>query len=556
MESSFDSIRRRHATSPVAKTMMDRALRVTDLMRRVEQLFPTSEVLSRYSPTRTVRQTYGQIGHQAKCLAGGLQALGIKPGMRVATLMWNHGSHLIAYYAVPGIDAVLHPLNPRLSAEDLAYIIADAGDEILLIDDDLLPLLSEIQRFVRFPTVIVHSLDGNQIHRTRTDDYLDWSDVIAQATPLQQWPENCVDENSAVSICYTSGTTGRPKGVVYSHRSIMLHGLAVATPDALNLSGRDTLLTLTPMFHVNAWSMPYTAVMLGAKQVLAGPRASSQEILDLIVSEHVTAALGVPTVWTDVLAAIDAEPKRWNLPSGMRVYCGGAAPPSQMFRQFDALGIHLQTGWGMTETSPIGSQTWIRPSYDTADSAALLNLRTSSGLPLPLIEMRHVDEFGQAQPWNGIATGELQVRGPWVTETYIGHPSPIKATTDDGWLKTGDMVVFGPDGYMRIVDRLKDLIKSGGEWISSVEMESALCDHPAVSEAAVIAVPDAQWGERPLAILSLKSGVHATAEEIQHHLRGRVQKWMIPDRITFVESLPRTGAGKLNKRALRDKYIN
>jgi fatty-acyl-CoA synthase len=550
----LDALRRTHADQPVPRTMMDRPLSVVDVMRRAESLFADVEVVSRHAPGRLLRSTYGQVGEQARRLAALLQAWGVRPGQRVATLMWNHAAHLSAYYAVPGVGAVLHTLNPRLSAQELAWVVADAGDEILLVDDDLLPLWREVEPHVRVPHVLVHALGELPNEAARAAGQPLWQDSLAGTTPLPDWPDQPVDENAPVSICYTSGTTGRPKGVVYSHRSILLHGLAVATVDALRISGRDTLLTLTPMFHVNAWSMPYTAPLLGARQVLAGPRASSTEIAELMASERVTAALGVPTVWGDVLGEIETRPQTWRFEPGLRIYSGGAAPAPDLFRRFDRLGIYLQTGWGMTETSPIGSQTWLRPTSDEADAEARLHARLSNGLALPFVEMRHVDDQGRLQPRDGRAMGELQVRGPWVTAGYIGHPDPLPATTDDGWLRTGDIVVFEADGTMRLVDRLKDLVKSGGEWISSIDMEKALSEHPGVAEACVIAVPDARWGERPLALLVARPGLTVTPEDVQRYLSEHFPRWMVPDQIAFVPELPRTGTGKLNKARLRQQF--
>ncbi len=543
--------RTERANQPLRCTMMPIPLRVTDAMQRAEQLFPQQGIVSRLGPGEVERRSYADIAVEARQLAGALRALGIGPNQRVATLMWNHGRHLAAYYAVPALEAVLHPLNPRLSADDLAWIIADAGDSALLIDADLLPLLDQIERHVQIPHVVVNGQAEGQ-HATRAGpDRRPWQDLVTAATPLERWPHGPLDENAAVSVCYTSGTTGRPKGVVYSHRSILLHGLGTALPDAFGLSGRDTLLTLTPMFHVNGWSVPYTAVMLGARQVFPGAHARPADVLDLIVQEGVTAAFGIPTFWTEVLRALDAEPGLWQLPEGLRLYAGGSPPPADMFRRFDRLGVSLQTGWGMTETSPIAHQTWLRPETDSLDDEARVQLRTSNGLPLPFVEQRHVDDQGQPLPWDGTSRGELQVRGPWITGHYLGLPESRTATTDDGWLHTGDIVTIRPDGYMRLVDRLKDLVKSGGEWISSVELENALCDHPAVLEAAVIGIPDPTWVERPLALVALRDGQSAEPEALRQHLRERLPRWMVPERIEILEQLPRTPVGKLDKKTLR-----
>lgn len=550
-DTPYEQQRAERAALPLHSTMMPLPLRVTDAMRRAEQLFPEQGIVSRLAPGVMERRSYADIGREARELAGALRELGIGPGQRVATLMWNHGRHLAAYYAVPAIQAVLHPLNPRLSADDLAWIIADAGDSALLIDADLLPLLEQIEQQVRIPHVIVNPLPQQASPGHTGAGRHDWSQLLREAEPLAQWPHGPLDENDPVSVCYTSGTTGRPKGVVYSHRSILLHGLGTALPDAFGLSGRDTLLTLTPMYHVNGWSVPYTAVMLGARQVFAGAHVRPAEVLDLILQEGVTAAFGIPTFWTEVLRALEAEPQRWELPRSLRIYAGGSPPPAEMFRRFDQLGVSLQTGWGMTETSPIAHQTWLRPHTDTLSETERLELRTSNGLPLPFVEQRHVNDEGQPLPWDGSSRGELQVRGPWITAQYLSLPQARSATSHDGWLHTGDIVTIRPDGYMRLVDRQKDLVKSGGEWISSVELENALCDHPAVREAAVIGIPHPTWVERPLALVVLRDGHSTTAADLQEHLGARMPRWMLPDRIEFEAELPRTPVGKLDKKALR-----
>ena len=551
----YEALRQARMSQPIACTMMHVPLRIIDVMRRAEQVFPEQEVISRHGPGRILRQTYAEIGVQARRLSAALQARGVKPGMRVATLMWNHGAHLAAYYAVPGAQAVLHTLNPRLSAEELAYIIADAGDAAVLVDDDLLPLWQQVEQLVKVPLVIVHALGEQPTLAAQQSGHSLWANVIAATDPQSEWDHEVIDENTPVSICYTSGTTGRPKGVVYSHRSVLLHALALATPDALRVSGRDSILTITPMFHVNAWSMPYTGLMLGAKLVLSGPRPTPAELADLMQNERVNKALGVPTIWNDFLNEVEKSPGRWTFVPQALICSGGAAPPAEMFRRFDRLDMYLQTGWGMTELSPMGSQTWIKAQMDAdLSDEQRLALRTSNGLPLPFVEMRHVDEDGKIQPWDGDSVGELQVRSPWATQSYIGHPEPISACSEDGWLKTGDIVLFTRNGYLRLVDRKKDLVKSGGEWISTTDMENALHDHPCVAEAAVIAVSDERWGERPLAVVALRASGSIDATAIQAHLLKRFPKWMVPEQVEFMESLPKTSVGKLNKVALRKQF--
>jgi fatty-acyl-CoA synthase len=547
---AYEAARAEHALKELSTTMMSRPLRVTDVMRRAETLFADVEIVSRVAKNRIERTTYAAVASDARRLAGALRSLGVKPGQRVATLMWNHASHLTTYYAVPAIDAVLHPVNIRLSAEEIAYIIAQAGDEVVIVDHNLLPLYEEVEQFVRVPHVIVHRLDSG----APADERLDWHALLASASAIEAWPDGPFDENRAVSVCYTSGTSGRPKGVVYSHRSTLLHGFAASASDNFNISGRDTLLPLTPLFHVNGWSLPYSAAMFGAKLVFSGPHANGEDVLDLMASERVTAAFGVPTFWADALKALQANPTRWKLEAGTRIYAGGAAPSIDMIRRFDAMGVYLQTGWGMTECSPIGTQTWLKRTYDDRSEEERIAVRTSNGIALPFVELRHVDAAGDTLAWDGVSRGELQVRGPWVTRAYLGFPDLIQATTSDGWFQTGDVVTIGGDGYIRLVDRIKDLVKSGGEWISSADMEQKLLEISGVSEAAVIGVPDERWGERPLALISLRDGVDVDETGIRAHLASRYPKWMVPDKVVILDELPHTSVGKLDKLKLRKQF--
>lgn len=540
----FNSQRARNASAPIASTMMGAPLRVTDIMRRAEQIFADQRIVSRLAPGVIEDMTFAEAGQAARRLASALAGLGVQQGARVATLMWNHANHLVAYYGIPAAGAVLHTLNPRLLPEELAYIIADAGDDIVIVDEDLLPLWRQVEAHVSPRHVIVNGKPG-------APHDIAWSELLAAHAPAD-WPEGAFDENTAAAICYTSGTTGRPKGVVYSHRSIVLQAFGTIAPDSFNLSARSVTFTLTPMFHVNAWGLPFAALMAGSVVVLPGPRITPDEILDLIEAERVSVAFGVPTIWTGVIQALSGE-RHWNLPEGLMLVSGGAAPSPEMFRIFDRYGIYLQTGWGMTETSPIASQTWLLPAHASLDDEERIKLRASNGLPLPFIEFRIALEDGSVLPWDGASRGELQCRGPWVTQSYIGHPTPIAATTADGWLKTGDVAVIRPDGYVQLVDRLKDLIKSGGEWISSVDMENTIAEMTGVAEAAVIAAADEKWGERPVALVCPRAGVNLNAAEVSAHLQSRYPKWMVPERIEIVNELPKTGTGKLNKLLMRQQ---
>ncbi len=540
----FNSLRTQHATQNVKTTMMDVPLRVTDLIKRAEEIFPNRKIISRKGPNQIEIINYKQLATQAKSIAAGLKHVGIKAGQRVATLMWSHTEHLACYYAIPAVDAVLHPLNIRLSPEELAYIIADAGDDVLIVDEDLIPLLKNIEQFVKIPTVIV-----NGIH----PEYALSLDDLKQHVPLSEWPNGPFDENTAVGICYTSGTTGRPKGVVYSHRSTVLHALSCSLQSGFGFSSNDTLLTLTPLFHVNAWGVPYSGTMLGLNQILPGARISMTEVLDLAMEHDVTAILGIPTFWPEILDLLENNPDRWQFKRKLRIHSGGSHATDDMYHRFNALNMTLQNGWGMTECSPIATQTWLQQEHLLLPKAEQFEILTSNGLPIPLVDVRIMGANDYSQPWDGKSTGELQVRSAWITHEYLSWEKPISASTSDGWLKTGDIATIRPDGYVRIVDRMKDLIKSGGEWISSVDMENHLCSHPSVVEAAVVAIPDEKWGERPLAIVVLH-GSDGNIEEIRQYLSDFYEKWMLPEAIISIDVIPKTSIGKIDKKRLREQY--
>lgn len=540
----FNTIREQHATQTVHSTMMDIPLRVTDLIKRAELFFPERKIISRKGPQDIEVLNYFQLAQKAKAIAGGLKHLGFKQGQRVATLMWSHAEHLACYYAIPALDGVLHPLNIRLNPEELAYIIADAGDAVLIVDEDLIPLLKKIEAYVTIPTVIV-----NGSH----PDYAYNLDYLYQQAPLSQWPEGPFDENTAVGICYTSGTTGRPKGVVYSHRSSVLHAFSSSIQSGFGFSSNDTLLTLTPLFHVNGWGIPYSGAMLGLTQIWPGARISMTEVLDLAETYDATAILGVPTFWTEILNLLEQHPNRWNFKRLARVHSGGAQATDDMYHRFNQLNLSLQNGWGMTECSPIASQTWLQHEHAQLPKEEQFKIQTSNGLAIPLVDMRIIGADGTAQKWDGEQCGELQVRSAWITKQYLSWDQPISASTEDGWLHTGDIACIRPDGYIRIVDRVKDLIKSGGEWISSVDMENALCNHENVCEAAVVAIPDAKWGERPMAFVVFAQHGGQT-DEIREYLSQFYEKWMVPEAIVEVTEIPKTSIGKINKKYLRENF--
>jgi fatty-acyl-CoA synthase len=449
---------------------------------------------------------------------------------------------------VPCAGGVLHTLNLRLHPDDIAYIANHAGDRFLIVDDILLPLYETLRGEAQFERVIVVPLSGAAV----APGCEDYEKLIAQATPFT--PPS-LDENDAAGMCYSSGTTGRPKGVVYSHRSIVLHSLATATVDYLGLGHADVVCPVVPMFHVNAWGMPFTAIMMGAQLAFPGPHLDATNLLDLYESEQVTLTAGVPTIWMGILQALEKEPARWRLAPGLRMVVGGAAAPEAMIRAFDRFGLRIVHGWGMTETSPVGTVNFMKRETGALSDDERYAVRAKQGVPLPFFEARAMSAAGEA-PWDGNAMGELQVRGPWVAAGYYDHAAEADKWTGDGWFRTGDIVTIDPSGYVKITDRIKDLVKSGGEWISSVHLESVLAGHPKVAEAAVIAIPHPQWGERPLAVVVLKPGQSATAEELRTHLAPKFAKFWLPDGFVFVDEIPRTSTGKMMKAKLRERFKN
>jgi fatty-acyl-CoA synthase len=506
--------------------MMDRPLLVKQIAERAEAIFGDREVVAR-TQDGIERSTYGQVVERARRLASALAGLGIGRGDRVASFAWNSIRHLELYLAVPCMGAVLHTLNVRLFEPDLRYIVEHADDRLIFLDASLaavMPRFEGSQREVLMP-------DGPG----EREGALDYEELVASGDPSFELPD--LDENAAAAMGYTSGTTGTPKGVLYSQRSIVLHTLGAALPDSMGIHEADAAMPVVPMFHAMAWGIPYVATMVGARQVLPGPDLTPQGLADLIASEGVTWSAGVPTIWNGILE-LDPPP---DLSSIRELKAGGSAVPEPLIRAFDErFGIRMVQGWGMTETSPLATTSRLPPDVELSDDEAYA-LRASQGRVLPLVEFRIDEDAG----------GELQVRGPWIARAYYEDPSGDEKFTEDGWLRTGDVAELGRNAFIKLVDRTKDLVKSGGEWISSVELENAIMAHPDVVEAAVIAIPDERWGERPCACVVRRAGRELGADRLREHLAGRVPKWWIPERFEFIDEVPKTSVGKFDKKVLR-----
>jgi fatty-acyl-CoA synthase len=540
-------------------TMMDVPLSLNSLLERAGHLFAGNTIVSRLPDRSLRRHTYGQYHRRTRALASALRKLGLQPGERVATLSWNHHAHLECYFGIPAAGGVMHTLNLRLSADEIGWIAGNAQDRFLIVDDILLPLYRQFAHLHAFEKVIVFPFSGAAVPAGFTD----YEALLGEADPDGfQYAEH--GENDPVSMCYTSGTTGRPKGVVYSHRSTILHTLVGCLGDFWGLRGTDSLLPVTPMFHANAWGVPYAAVMMGVKLVFPGPHLHPDDLLDLMQIEPPTLSLGVPTIWLGLIQAFERAqvetPGRWKLPSGMRSLVGGAAVPESLIRAFARRGVWLMQGWGMTETSPLATVSYLRAELQGADDAERFRRAAMAGVPVPLVDLRIRAEDGADAgavdaPWDGKTMGEVQVRGPFITGSYHEVPVSPDKFTADGWLRTGDVATVDDLGFLRITDRTKDLIKSGGEWISSVDLENALMAHAAVAEAAVVAIPDDKWSERPLACVVWKTGQSATPEELGAHLLAHgLAKWQLPERYEAIPAVPRTSTGKFWKLKLREMF--
>src|SRR5579864_1565308 len=530
--------------------MQDYELSLQHVLWRIERLHQRKEVVTKRDDG-VHRTTNGEMVPRINRLAGALKRIGVKPGDRVATLAWNNNRHLELYYAVPCMGAVLHTLNLRLFPQHLEFIINDAADKVLFVDQSLLPLLKPLQG--KIPTIerIVLMAEGappaGGAANGVPEEMLDYETLLAAESESYPWPK--LSERMAAAMCYTSGTTGNPKGVVYSHRSQFLHTMGVLQGDSLGLKERDVLLPVVPMFHANSWGLPYAAGMAGSKLVFGGRfSADPRSIVELSEQEDVNFLAGVPTVWIALAAYLQETGKR--LPKVQTVVCGGSAVPRALMEKMDALGLPILHAWGMTETSPLGSVGRVRSGIKPEDE---LTVRLYQGRVAPGVEIRITDPAsGEELPWDGVAFGEIQVSGPWIARGYHNGYDPDKLT-EDGWFRTGDVAKITPDGYIVIVDRTKDVIKSGGEWISSVELENAIMTHPKIMEAAVIGLPHPKWDERPVAFAVPKPEFkgQVTQEEVIDFLKDKVAKWWLPDEIRFIDEVPKTSVGKFDKKVLR-----
>jgi fatty-acyl-CoA synthase len=532
--------------------MMNTPLLISAIAKHAERNFAMREVVSITRDVPLHRYTYGDCIRRSRQLANALDRLKLEKGDRIATIAWNDYRHLETYYGVGGAGYVCHTVNPRLFPEQIVFIVNHAQDKWIFTDPVFVPLLEKIADQSPGVEGYVVLTDDQHMPQTTLRNAISYEALIGTESDVYEWPE--LDENDAVALCYTSGTTGDPKGVLYSHRSTVLHAYAGIAPDVLNLSNRDCVLPVVPLFHVNAWGVPYSALMVGAKLVLPGPKMGDGETLfNLMDSEDVTTALGVPTVWSALLQYAAKNGKR--LSKLQRTCIGGAAVPESMIREFrDKHDVVVHQGWGMTEMSPLGTCNSLKAGMEKLPPEAILKLQAKAGRGIFGVEMRIVDDAGKELPWDGEVFGALQVRGPWICSDYFLLEGKGGSHTADGWFDTGDVGTIDPEGFLQITDRTKDVIKSGGEWISSIEIENTAVGHPAVAEAAVIGISHEKWSERPLLIVVKAEGGELSKEEMLAWFDGKIASWWLPDDVVFVDEIPHTATGKIRKTELRKQF--
>ena len=535
-------------------TMQKTPLLMHRLMDRGAMLQPDVEVMTATADGAR-SQTMLETRNRAHQLAHALNDAGVKIGDRVATFMWNGARHLEAYHAVACMGAVVHTLNIRLSPVDLEYIVNHAEDKVIIVDADILPLLEKLSG--KMPTVqkiIVAAEPGFENWSTTLPNAVDYEAFINGKPTRYNWPE--IDENSPMGLCYTSGTTGKPKGVMYTHRANYLHTISIAMTDVMGLSATDTLLGIVPMFHANAWGLPWVATMLGMKQVYPHRFMVPDHLARMLMDYDVTISAGVPTIWQGVKGLIEANPGKYKFKALTRLTCGGSAPPPSLIEWYwDALNVEMVQGWGMTETSPLATisrRTGKRKHLSMSDAERAHN-QAKAGLPIPGLEIEIFDDKWNVLPHDGVAFGELLIRGPWICSEYFNNPQPDKF--HDGWLITGDVAKIDAEGYVIITDRTKDLIKSGGEWISSVDLENHIVGLPGVAQACVVAHPHPRWDERPVALVIKKPGAEVTFQQVLEHCEKKFAKWQLPDDVLFVDAIPLTATGKMDKKVVRAQLV-
>ncbi|MCX4812445.1 long-chain fatty acid--CoA ligase [Streptomyces sp. NBC_01239] len=543
----------------VLSTMQDVPLLISRILTHGSTVHGTSQVISWTGEGEPERRSFKEIGDRSAQLAHALrEELGVVDGERTATLMWNNAVHVEAYFAIPAMGAVLHTLNLRLPAEQLAWIVNHAADRVIIVNGSLVPLLAPLLPHLKTVEHVVVSGPGDRtpldgVH-ARVHEY---EDLIAGKPTTYDWPE--LDERQAAAMCYTSGTTGDPKGVVFSHRSIYLHSMQVNMTQSMGLTDQDTSLVVVPQFHVNAWGLPHATFMTGVNMLMPDRFLQPAPLAEMIETQRPTHAAAVPTIWQGLLGELTARPR--DVSSLTQVTIGGSACPPALMAAFDELGMRVCHAWGMTETSPLGTVS--RPPAEAVGTDREWEYRLTQGRFPASVEARLSGPGGERLPWDGESAGELEVRGPWIAGAYYNGPDaeplrPADKFSEDGWLKTGDVGTISPDGFLTLTDRAKDVIKSGGEWISSVDLENALMSHPDITEAAVVAVPDEKWGERPLATVVLREGSTADFTSLRAFLaeEGKIAKWQLPERWTIIESVPKTSVGKFDKKVLRRRYAD